>query len=545
MNRLLLFLVFLLALVPVVSAERSIDVLSVSETENRTGGLATVHLEVRPGSGSVYIDSYPLTRLDTQISTRFAREYACRLAGEDCSRLDFFYVLRAPTTIIGGPSAGAAMTVLTYAELSGAELDEGTVMTGTINSGGLIGPVGGVREKVVAARDDGFERVLVPAVEYDSNISVRGIEVVPVVDVEEAIWYFTGEDVRPEPGEISVPDEYRAQMESVADQLCDRAEQLRSLVDANASRDLLRRASEASARTDFYSAASFCFSANLRLQEAHLADRSGDDLRAIVRQLRVDIEEFDDSLPADVSTIADLEIYMVVRERLIEAFDVLEEQELSNVSSSSVAYALERFSSAKAWSSFFGRVPSKEVDLSQRHLRASCSQKIAEAQERVNYVRFLLDSPLEDTRRGLQNALEDQRQEEWVLCLFKASKARAEADAVITAVYAGDSLNQTVQRQRDKAQQVLAAQSREGNFPIISYAYYEYSGAVDDVYSANLYAAYALELGNLEIYFPEPSASVYVDSDRLLLLGVGLLIGFSSGVLAWELLYRRRRRSKK
>ena len=214
--------------------------------------------------------------------------------------------------------------------------------------------------------------------------------------------------------------------------------------------------------------------------------------------------------------------------------------EVQVIACDEVAYALERFSSARAWSTFFGQVPSKEIDLSDRHLRASCSQKVAEAQERLNYVQFLLDSPLEDTRRGLENALEDQRQEEWSLCLFKATKAKAEADAVISAVYAGESLNTTVRRQREKAQQLLASQSRQGNFPIISYAYYEYSGAVEDVYSANLYSAYALELGNLEIYFPEPAPSFYVDSDRLLLLLCGLVIGFAAGALGAELRYRRR-----
>lgn len=537
------FIILLLVLlsVSVVSAS-SITVLSVSEGEARSGGTATVHLETRPGSGSVYIDSFPLTRLDTQISMRFARDYACSLADIDCSRRDFFYTLRAPTSIIGGPSAGAAMSVLAYAHLTDLSLDESTAMTGTVNAGGLIGPVGGIEEKVVAAREAGFSRVLVPA--FDEEVSVEGIEVVRVIDVEEAILYFTGEDVRSPPADIVVPDAYRAQMERVASQLCDRAERLSETVNAsNSSADFLSRASVASAQTDFYSAASFCFSANLDLQRRHFEEKPQSELRAIVRQLRDDISVFDEEVSSyDVSTIADLEIFMVVRERLVESFDTLEDEDMNNISSSRVAFALERFSSARAWSSFLGQVPSQEIDLSDEQLRMSCSQRVAEAQERLNYVQFLLESPLTDTREVVNNALEDQRQEEWALCLFKATKAKAEADSVITAVSAGENLNETVRRQREKAQGALATQSARGNFPIISYAYYEYSSSVDDVFSANLYSSYALELANLGIYSPpSQSSGVYVDSGRVVVLVGGLLIGTLLGVLVSLFVWRRKK----
>ncbi len=541
--RFVLLLLAFVVLVPLASAASSIDLLSVSQDEQRLGGIATAQLEVRPGSGAVFIDSFPLTRLDTQISTRFAREYACQLAEEDCSRKDFFYTLRTSSSVIGGPSAGAAITVLTYAELKGLPIDQSAVMTGTVNSGGLVGPVGGIEEKVEAAREAGYERVLVPA--FEDPAEVEGIEVIPVVDVEEAIWHFTGSDVRSVPGEIAVPDAYRSQMQEVATFLCERADSLGDSVGnvSSAAQEFLSRSASAAGRTDFYSAASFCFSANLRLQEQYLSSKSQSDLRSISRQLREDIELFDADLSEqDVSSIADLEVMMVVRERLVESFDRLQEVDMDNVSSSTLALSLERFVSARAWSSFFGQVPSRELDVSDRRLQMSCSQKVIEAQERLNYVQFLLDESLVDTQEVVSNALEDQRQEEWALCLFKATKAKAEADSVITAVYSGSNLNQTVTRLRSKAQSVLSSQTARGDFPIISYAYYEYSGSVDDVFSSNLYASYALELANLDIYFPEPARSgLYVDSEKVVVLVAGLVIGLVGGLLAADL-YRRRKK---
>lgn len=536
------YILVILFVLPMAAASSSITILSVSEGDMRSGGVATAYLETQPGSGSVFIDSLPLTRLDTQISTRFAREYACQLSDTSCANRDFFYTLRASSSIIGGPSAGAALTVLTYAELEGLEIDPSIAMTGTVNAGGLIGPVGGVEEKAIAAREQGFSRVLVPSFE-GSGVEVEGIEIIPVVDVEEAIRYFTGSEIDRGPSTISVPAEYRSQMESVAVQLCDRAQQLTRLVEAdNETSRFLSRASESSASTDYYSAASFCFSASLRLQQDHFANKTQDELRTILRQLQVDIDAFDADLDArEVSTIADLEVFMVVRERLLESSELLDEEDVRNISSANLAYALERFSSAEAWSSFFGKVPSRQIDLSDEQLSMSCSQKVAEARERLNYIQLILDTPLDSAQSAISSATEDQAQDEWALCLFKATKAKAEADAVITAVYAGESLNQTVSRQRQKARFTLAQQSESNNFPIISYAYYEYSDSVEDIFSANLYSSYALELANLGIYSPPEDVDVYVDYQRVFILIGGVLIGLFAGFLSSELVYRRKR----
>ncbi|MFH1400128.1 MAG: serine protease-like protein, partial [Nanoarchaeota archaeon] len=120
--------------------------LTVAENdEMQFGGTADVYLEIHPGKGRVFIDSLPLTKLDTQISTRFAHELACDFLEMDCSNKDFFYTIRADSSVVGGPSAGGALTVLTIAVLGDLPLDNETVMTGTIQSGGLIGPVAGIK----------------------------------------------------------------------------------------------------------------------------------------------------------------------------------------------------------------------------------------------------------------------------------------------------------------------------------------------------------------------------------------------------------------
>ena len=134
-----------------VAAEQSIPLLAVEENGNGSlgaGSTATLSLKIIQGTGKVYLDTFPLTKLDTQMSLRFARDIACQYSSKECTTYDFLYTLRADSSIVGGPSAGAAATILTIAELEGITIPEKTTITGTINSGGLIGNVGGVKEKI-------------------------------------------------------------------------------------------------------------------------------------------------------------------------------------------------------------------------------------------------------------------------------------------------------------------------------------------------------------------------------------------------------------
>src|SRR3989338_979096 len=59
------------------------------------GSSADLYLELQPGSGRVFIDTFPLTKFDTQISTRFAKEVACDFIDNDCNDIDFIYTIKA------------------------------------------------------------------------------------------------------------------------------------------------------------------------------------------------------------------------------------------------------------------------------------------------------------------------------------------------------------------------------------------------------------------------------------------------------------------
>ena len=62
-----------------------------------------------------------------------------------------------------GPSAGVAMFMALVSLLTDRTMRNDTAMTGEISLRGLVLPVGGIKEKVVAAQRAGIKRVMLPA----------------------------------------------------------------------------------------------------------------------------------------------------------------------------------------------------------------------------------------------------------------------------------------------------------------------------------------------------------------------------------------------
>lgn len=74
------------------------------------------------------------------------------------------------TGIVGGNSAGLALTLAILDVVTPGELTGGlrVATTGTIDLTGLVGPVGGVAQKVTAARNGGLDLLLVPKSELQT-----------------------------------------------------------------------------------------------------------------------------------------------------------------------------------------------------------------------------------------------------------------------------------------------------------------------------------------------------------------------------------------
>ncbi len=88
---------------------------------------------------------------------------------------------------IDGPSAGLAVFLALYSAISQTALLQDVAVTGEVSIAGKVRAVGGIPEKLYAARQAGMRLVLVPREnERDVGPGIGGLEVVPVRDVVEA-----------------------------------------------------------------------------------------------------------------------------------------------------------------------------------------------------------------------------------------------------------------------------------------------------------------------------------------------------------------------
>ncbi|MBU4284462.1 MAG: hypothetical protein KJ968_05105 [Nanoarchaeota archaeon] len=570
-------ILFLVLLMPVCYAGVGhMPLLAIRQTDyGYEGSPADLYLEIKPGTGRVFIETFPLTKLDTQISTRFAREIACKYVNADCDNYDFFYTIRAESSIIGGPSAGSAISALTIAMLDNLNIDEAITITGTINSGGIVGPVGGLKEKIDAASEIEIKKVLIPAgtrfskekdnktidlVEYGNE---KNIIVVEVSDIDDILYEFTGKKKETITETPKISDEYAGIMRILAERLCNKSHELKkefeNLKKQELSEELIKIEENAKNFTEkgeaafnkntFYSAASFCFGANTKYKQLIflMQDMKKKDVADKIKLTRDEIKDFDSGLPFKYETITDLQTYAIVKERLIEAEYYLElsEEQLGkgemNESISSLAYAVERFYSAKAWSEFFNN-KGKKFDFNKEVLRRSCMTKILEAEERYQYVMLFFPEVLADTKKEIDLAYSDMENEDYELCLFKASKAKAESDIILSTLGVEEEhIEGLLNKKLEIVEKNIVETSKKGLFPIIGYSYYEYAKSLkqDDKYSALLYAEYALELSNLDIYFDNNKKTplFYIDKRFFSALMLGMFIGLLLGLL----LFRRKR----
>ncbi|WP_149361221.1 YlbL family protein [Lolliginicoccus suaedae] len=94
---------------------------------------------------------------------------------------------------VGGPSAGLILSLALIDKLSPGELNGGRFIagTGTIDSAGNVGPIGGIRYKLIAAKEAGASEFLVPADNCSeaSAHAVEGLELVRVERLADAVGF--------------------------------------------------------------------------------------------------------------------------------------------------------------------------------------------------------------------------------------------------------------------------------------------------------------------------------------------------------------------
>jgi ATP-dependent Lon protease len=91
-----------------------------------------------------------------------------------------------------GPSAGVGMVTAIISTLTGIPVRRDVAMTGEVTLRGRVLPIGGLKEKLLAALRGGIKTVLIPAENEKDLVEIpaairEGLEIVPVAHVDQVL----------------------------------------------------------------------------------------------------------------------------------------------------------------------------------------------------------------------------------------------------------------------------------------------------------------------------------------------------------------------
>ncbi|WP_255437825.1 endopeptidase La [Comamonas flocculans] len=131
------------------------------------GDILFIEATSYPGKGKLTLTGQlgDVMRESVQAAFSLVKHRARELGLEDekLAEIDIHVHVPAGATPKDGPSAGVAMFTALVSLLTHRSVKSDTAMTGEISLRGLVLPVGGIKEKVIAAASAGITRVMLPA----------------------------------------------------------------------------------------------------------------------------------------------------------------------------------------------------------------------------------------------------------------------------------------------------------------------------------------------------------------------------------------------
>jgi ATP-dependent Lon protease len=186
------------------------------------GEILTIETAVLPGQGKLTVTGKlgDVMRESAQAAMSYVRSRWRELGLEP----DFYHKLdihiHVPEGAIpkDGPSAGITMATALASALTGRPVDRNLAMTGEITLRGRVLPIGGLKEKLLAAKRAGISKVLIP-LDNEKNLEdvppniLKALTVIPVGHMdqvlEEALMVQVAVSPLPPPADLTVEIEDR------------------------------------------------------------------------------------------------------------------------------------------------------------------------------------------------------------------------------------------------------------------------------------------------------------------------------------------------
>ena len=161
-------------------------------------GGTTLQIEVNtmPGKGKLKITGQlgDVMQESAEIALTYVRSIASKYGVDKDYFAEHNIHIHVPEGAVpkDGPSAGITMATALLSAVANIKVDCKVAMTGEINLRGDVMPIGGVKEKLLAAKNAGIEKVLVPfknkpeVLELDKEIT-DGLEIVFVKTMNQVL----------------------------------------------------------------------------------------------------------------------------------------------------------------------------------------------------------------------------------------------------------------------------------------------------------------------------------------------------------------------
>ncbi len=550
MKKKLSIILLLLIILPAVNAqEASIKIAGVRQTSTGYEGmLSDLNVEVRDGKGRVFLDTMPLSEIDTQASARLAREVACKTLVINCEDKDFFYIIRGDTPMIGGPSAGGAMTLATMAALSNKTVYNNILMTGTINPDGTIGQVSGIVEKIEAAYKDGKDLILLPVgqsmyvtplletidlKEYAKenwNVTIKEIS-----DIEEAYKEATGyEIVHEQKNEGDITSKmYDEIMEGMAEKLIENIENLKKqLINEINQTDTYRTKQELEKvleqenqaiknikqniqENENYVAASRALQSSIDITNNLLISRLSKsenikvELKQEIDETNQEIMNYAKDYTAMINNEYDLELVIASLDRLYEAQENIEGAyqyyyilDYNNVIGM-IATAKQRLITAKEWNSASERLSGNEsIKFNQTLLKTLAQERATQAENAITYAGTISNVEIiSSLYRELERIKTAIIEEKYARAIFESLRIIGDSNRIMEIRGLNtDRKKELFQRKYESIVRVISRQMYDGALPILAKSYLEYAkyfNENNDTDTAIAYINYANQYATL------------------------------------------------
>ena len=488
-------------------------------------------ITVAPGSGHVYVETWPLAQVDMQASARLAAQVAGKVLGVDMGKYDVFIQVKADSPIIGGPSAGGTMTVGIIAALKGWPVNPKVMMTGMINPDGTIGPVGGILEKAAAAHSAGAELFLIPEgqrIQYVQETQKKeiggvveihtqtrrvdvveyarerwGLRVIEVRDIYEAVYYFTGHRIpRPRaPAYIRIDTSFLREdaLKDYENTSVYYNETLRKLKDSdvgygtyatlmealNEARAILNESREALSRGRYYTALSRDFQARIIIRHVdwYLDVKDPGDVQRLLRMTQKEINASERIVESvKIRGITMLQAVAAAEERVEQAKELLEEAWKYYYSNDywnaigDAAYSYERAKTSVFWTRLGERFAGGR-EISRETVKATAREYIDESSLIVTYIESMYGSVGGDLSDSIVRAEQYYEDGKYSAALFTAMEARVRAQVFLDTLGIDNwtVLMDKLRTMKEDARAAIGMAQSNGVTPILAMAYYEFA----------------------------------------------------------------------